>query len=84
MKTVLLHGLGQTAQESSQQPVPSPWSRSGNVRLKRRTGSSRAETKVKRLSWEIIMRLDMVDVFYVTADNTVMTGKARAWRHPPV
>jgi hypothetical protein len=30
------------------------------------------------------MRLDMVDVFFVTADNTVMTGKARSRRHPPV
>lgn len=30
------------------------------------------------------MRLDKVDVFIVTADNTVMTGKARAGRHPPV
>ena len=30
------------------------------------------------------MRLDMVDVFYVTADNTAMTGKARSLRHPPV
>ena len=30
------------------------------------------------------MRLDMVDVFDVTADNTAMTGKARSWRHPPV
>ena len=26
----------------------------------------------------------MVDVFYVTADNTAMTGKARSLRHPPV
>ena len=26
----------------------------------------------------------MVDVFFVTADNTVMTGKARSRRHPPV
>ena len=24
----------------------------------------------------------MVDVFYVTADNTAMTGKARSLRHP--
>ena len=30
------------------------------------------------------MRLDMVDVFCFTADNTVMTGRARSWRHPPV
>ena len=26
----------------------------------------------------------MVDVFLPTADNTVPTGKARSWRHPPV
>ena len=26
----------------------------------------------------------MVDVFCFTADNTVMTGRARSWRHPPV
>ena len=30
------------------------------------------------------MRLDTVDVFLSTADNTVMTGKARSLRHPPV
>ena len=32
---------------SSQPPVPSPWNRNGNIRFKRRTGSNRAETKVK-------------------------------------
>ena len=32
---------------SNQPPVPSPWNRSGNMRFKRRTGSNRAETKVK-------------------------------------
>ena len=46
-------------------------------------GIDLAHKQVKRLSWEI-MRLDMVDVFFVTADNTVMTGKARSRRHPPV
>ena len=29
------------------------------------------------LSWEIIMRLEMVDVFFVTVDNTVITDMAR-------
>ena len=43
--------VGKPHQErSNQPPVPSPWSRSGNVRFKRRTGSKRAETKVKLLS----------------------------------
>ena len=68
----------------SQPPVPSPWNQSGNVRFKRRIGSSRAETKVKWLSWEIIMRLEMVDVLYATADNISVTAMARVQRHPPV
>ena len=29
-------------------------------------------------------RLEMVDVLYYTADNTVMTDMARLQRHPPV
>ena len=38
----------------SQSPVPSPWNQSGNIRFKRRTGSNRAEMKVKLMSWENI------------------------------
>ena len=30
------------------------------------------------------MRLEMVDVFLFTADNTAMAGMARPWLHPPV
>jgi len=30
------------------------------------------------------MRLEMVDVFLFTADNIVVTVRARLWWHPPV
>ena len=32
----------------------------------------------------MIMRLEMVDVFFFTADNTDITELVRLYRHPPV
>ena len=55
----------------NQQPVPSPWSRNGNIRFKRRTGSRRAETRVKWLSPVIILSRRGRCLFFSSRQNAI-------------